>query len=341
MSVAANISRRSASNLLGTNSAIIDTISSHSRGMSTSALDSPMSLTKDKLDKISKSAAVDLVQKTFMEAGTRMDEKEIELLKEKVQKSGMEQDILGENAKPVGLFSMALLGMNDIPEDAPFQQNVKMLSDHIAGLKTSPYGLLGEANAGTDLALKTNAFMDTTDTKTGDSSLAPRPEGGLLPDTTGLLYMPGAQVAIPEEIVQQFEGYTRKELQEIDQTAVELAHALKVKSIARQPFDTVSKVIQERLKDLPTDMTEFFRAIGMNETRTAKGYMKYLKVRHDTLFTPALTLICLCFVYTVYFCFVSSFLIFFPVLYYFLFFFLIILGLICERKLCSNASGRR
>lgn len=71
---------------------------------------------------------------------------------------------------------------------------------------------------------------------------------------------------------------TIKELSEIDSSAVGVARGIALELAARQPYDTVAKVMKERLSDLPTDMNEFFAALGNSRQKGSSAFMKYLKV---------------------------------------------------------------
>lgn len=71
-------------------------------------------------------------------------------------------------------------------------------------------------------------------------------------------------------------GMTPEEIRHADKMAIETGRSVVLDATARQPFDTVSKVMRERIKDLPLDLDEFFTALG--EGRRPAAYLKYLKV---------------------------------------------------------------
>jgi len=67
----------------------------------------------------------------------------------------------------------------------------------------------------------------------------------------------------------------QKQLENVDKAAIQFARSLVIRNAAKQPFDTVSKISKERLKELPLDIDEFF-ARGFGGVRSRRGYHWYL-----------------------------------------------------------------
>lgn len=82
------------------------------------------------------------------------------------------------------------------------------------------------------------------------------------------------------DLTQDNPEITVQDIKQIDDMAQSLARSVEVRTSARQPFDTASKIVRERMKDLSTNPDDFFRASGCptKQSRTGQSYSRYLKL---------------------------------------------------------------
>ena len=106
-------------------------------------------------------------------------------------------------------------------------------------------------------------------------------EGGAAPAAGSLMGVPIPSASKRELLpVGSSRHVTDAEAAEADEMAVGIARHVAVDAAARQPFDTVSRVIREKLQDLPLDRDAFFAAMGASagERVSPKVWSRYLKV---------------------------------------------------------------
>jgi pentatricopeptide repeat protein len=94
-------------------------------------------------------------------------------------------------------------------------------------------------------------------------------------------YVPASEIPIPKEVRESglFGDLTTEDFKEAETAAREVAKMAVFDVHARQPFDTVSKVVKTRLADLPLERAAFFKSIGMHGRPTASGFVKYLRLQ--------------------------------------------------------------